>query len=137
MSFISDWRTPMKRDMDLIRELLLRFEDAPGEYVGRKVFAINGRTANEIDAHLALLEGAGHVEHPDPIQMFPNGVSIERGRRLTNSGHDFLDAVRDPEIWAKTKSGAVAVGGFTIDLLKDLAVGFLKKKVEDMTGVQL
>ena len=127
----------MKRDMDLIRDLLLRFEGAPEEFVGKKGLAVDGRTANEVDYHLALLEDAGYVEHPEPVQPFPGGVRFDHGRRLTNSGHDFLDAVRDPEVWAKTKSGAVAAGGFTIDLLKDLAKGFLKKKVEELTGVQL
>ena len=58
-------------------------------------------------------------------------------RCLTPAGHDFLDSVRDPETWAKTKKAAVGAGGFTLDLLKDLAKGFLKKQIEDRTGVRL
>jgi hypothetical protein len=57
--------------------------------------------------------------------------------RLSWAGHDFLDSVRDREIWAKTKNGALAAGGFTIDLIADLAKGFLKKQIEDRTGVEL
>jgi hypothetical protein len=57
--------------------------------------------------------------------------------KLTWSGHEFVDAVRDPVIWAKTRSGAKAAGGFTIDLLKDLAKGFLKTQIEERTGVKL
>jgi hypothetical protein len=45
--------------------------------------------------------------------------------------------VRDPKIWAKTKDGALAAGGFTVDLLKDLAKGFVKKQIEERTGVTL
>jgi hypothetical protein len=56
---------------------------------------------------------------------------------LTWEGHDFLDSVRDPKIWAKTKSGALAAGGFTVDLLKELAKGFIKKQIEERTGVKL
>ncbi len=58
-------------------------------------------------------------------------------RCLTWEGHDFLDSVRDPKIWAKTKDGALAAGGFTVDLLKDLAKGFVKKQIEERTGVTL
>jgi Hypothetical protein (DUF2513) len=58
-------------------------------------------------------------------------------RRLTWEGHDFLDAIRDPEIWCKTKSGAEEVGSFTFDLLKELAVGLIKTKIEQHTGVKL
>ena len=43
--------------------------------------------------------------------------------RLTPAGHDFLDSVRSPEVRKKTKIGAEAAGGFTMDLLKDLARG--------------
>ena len=53
------------------------------------------------------------------------------------AGHDFLDAVRDPEIWVRTRKGAEHVKGFTLDLLKDLAKGFLKKQLEEYTGVRL
>jgi len=57
--------------------------------------------------------------------------------RLSWAGHDFVDSVRSPEVWAKTKKGAEAAGGFTVDLLKDLAKGFIKKQIEDLTGVKI
>jgi Hypothetical protein (DUF2513) len=56
---------------------------------------------------------------------------------LTWAGHDFLDSIRDPKIWEKTKKGAEAAGGFTVDLLKDLAKGLVKKQIEEYTGVKL
>lgn len=52
-------------------------------------------------------------------------------------GHDFLDSIRDPDVWNKTKKGALAAGGFTLNLLNDLAKGFIKKKIEDSTGIML
>jgi hypothetical protein len=56
---------------------------------------------------------------------------------LTPAGHDFLDSVRDPKIWERTKRGAEAAGGFTIELMKDLATGFVRKQIEERTGVKL
>jgi len=41
------------------------------------------------------------------------GITFER---LSWEGHDYLDAVRDPEIWLKTKQGTEAIGAFTFDL---------------------
>lgn len=58
-------------------------------------------------------------------------------KRLTWQGHDFLDKVRDPEIWHATKEGAKKAGGFSLELLGALAKGFLKKKIEAHTGVDL
>jgi hypothetical protein len=49
----------------------------------------------------------------------------------------FLDTVRDPEIWKKTKEGAISAKGFTLDLLQDLAKGFIKKQIEERTGITL
>ena len=48
-----------------------------------------------------------------------------------------MDAVRDPEIWRKTKQGADAVGSFSFELVKQLASGFIKTKIEEHTGVKL
>ncbi|MDQ6867300.1 MAG: DUF2513 domain-containing protein [Pseudomonadota bacterium] len=42
--------------------------------------------------------------------------------------HDFLDSIRDPDLWNKTKKGAKAAGGFTMDLLADLAKGLIKRR---------
>jgi hypothetical protein len=143
----------MKRDMDLVRELLLKLESLPvgqetvmlmeeggSRYVRRefisgntKGFEIDGRTADEIDYHLALIREANLIECPGDTD-FTKRIPFSR---LTWSGHDFLDSVRDPEIWAKTKKGAEAAGGFTVDLLKDLAKGFIKKQIEEFTGVKL
>jgi hypothetical protein len=128
----------MKRDMDLIRELLLKLEVWPmerGDVVPiipeDKGFSSLGRSAHEIEYHLDLLLQAGFVDSPSQSNV---GIYF---RGITWEGCDFLDSVRDPKIWAKTKEGALAAGGFTVDLLKDLAKGFVKKQIEDRTGVQL
>jgi hypothetical protein len=65
------------------------------------------------------------------------GLRLPENIELEWAGHDFLDSVRDPEIWAKTKQGAETAKGFTVDLLKDLAKGLVKKQIEDYTGVKL
>jgi len=126
--------------MDLIRELLLKLEALPlrpGEIhlvSGHdEELAIEGRSADEIEYHLDLIREAGFIESPG-AQPINGGLTFQR---LSWSDHDFLDSVRNPETWAKTKKAAAGAGGFTVDLLKDLAKGFIKKQVEERTGIKL
>ncbi|MEA2994201.1 MAG: hypothetical protein QOD40_3121 [Alphaproteobacteria bacterium] len=129
----------MRRDMNLIRELLLKLESLPirsGGIVhispGDAEVAIQDYSEDQVGYHLSLLKEQRLIETPGSQPMI--GIIF---RRLTWEGHDFLDAVRDPEIWKKTKKGTEAVGSFTFELVKDLARGFIKTKIEEHTGVKL
>lgn len=129
----------MKRDMDLIRALLLKLEALPmqpGDVVhitpDADEIAIPGYDAAQIEYHLSQILAEGYVDDGGVRPMVGIGFLS-----LTPDGHDFVDSVRDPAIWAKTKQGAIAAGGFTLDLLKDLAKGFVKKQIEERTGVKL
>lgn len=126
----------MKRDMDLIRDLLLAIE-ADGQFNGLSIvepsigdLGITEDNFYVIAYHLTLLIEAGIIEGRD-------GMRMPMLRRLTWAGHDFVDSIRDPDVWMKTRKNAMAAGGFTVDLLSDLAKGFIRKKVEEMTGVKL
>jgi hypothetical protein len=129
----------MKRDMDLVRELMLRLESYPmnmGDVFslqpGDKELAVEDFTEHQIEYHLGLLREIGFIECPGSQPML--GITYAG---LTWAGHDFLDAVRDPEIWRKTKRGAEAAGGFTVDLLVDLAKGLIRTQIKKLTGVEL
>ena len=131
----------MERDMDLIRDLLLKIAG------GQKMFPtlssdeasilritletpMTREEAEKLKYHLDLLEQRGLIE----IEMRSSGYLV---KGLTWQGHDFLDSIRDPAIWEKAKNGASSAGGWTVDLLKDLAKGLVKKQIEEYTGVKL
>jgi Hypothetical protein (DUF2513) len=129
----------MKRDMDLIRELLLKLEAlpmGPGGIVTIAPYdeevAVPGYDPDQIDYHLSQICKSGFIDEGGAHPMVGIGFHC-----LTPTGHDFLDSVRDPEIWAKTKKGAEAAKGFTVAILKDLAKGLVKKQIEEFTGVKL
>lgn len=129
----------MCRDMDLIRELMLKLEAMPRTVgivhqltPGQGEMVVEGYSDDEIAYHMQLINEAGFLETKGA--MLSDDILFDR---LTWAGHDFVDSVRSPEVWAKTKKGAEAAGGFTVDLLKDLATGFIKKQIEDLTGVKL
>jgi hypothetical protein len=133
----------MRRDMDLVRELVLRIEAFPApdgpldSYwqldASQPAMKFEGYTDAEVNYHVRLLAQAGFLVGVKEL----GGSSDVMAKGLSWSGHDFAASVRDPEIWHATKEGAKKVGGFSVDLLVALAKGFIKKKIEDHTGVKL
>ncbi|MFZ5821179.1 MAG: DUF2513 domain-containing protein [Chloroflexota bacterium] len=93
----------MKRDMDLIRKILLTVEKEykPGEtfMFGLKVEDYDMPTIAE---HCDLLYQQGFLKAYKPthggdrIQIFTIG-------NITASGYDYLDLIRDDGVWDKTK----------------------------------
>lgn len=124
----------MKRDMNLIRDLLLEIE-ANDDGSGRDVkIATDGHSQQELTEHLFMLYEAGFIEGIDASHMQGRVLLVQR---LTWHGHEFLEVIRDQSIWEKTQDGMKQAGGFSIDLAKALAKGFIKKNVERYTGVEI
>lgn len=126
----------MKRDMDFIREILLDIEGQDGPQLSDLLPGpVSDEGYNKLAEHLRLLiDDAGLVTGIAAHSMAgKNWLDL----KLTWDGHEFLDTVRDDEIWARTKQGALAAGGFSLDLLAALAKGFVKKQIEEKTGVEL
>lgn len=129
-----------KRDMDLIRSILLDIEngkdwfettsDDTADALGIDGTGLSEADTERLEYHLTLLENGGFAE----FTKTGEGWIPER---LTWKGHDFADSVRDEEVWRRTKEGANAAKGFTVDLLGALAKGFVKKQIEDRTGIAL
>jgi Hypothetical protein (DUF2513) len=120
----------MKRDMDLIRSILLAFEKDESKRHGKRVIA-DLADDDQISMHLALLEDAGFLD-TQIIRMGVGGASLHSGWRLTWEGHEFIEKIRDPEIWTKTKAGATKVGSWSIKLISDIAAGIIKAKAAEL-----
>jgi hypothetical protein len=134
--------TALIRDMDLIRNLLLKIEKGersfsllsepeaialglPAENV------LSCEEASRMQYHLGLLEDAKFITKTD----YTGGTCVVDS--ITWDGHEFLDSIRDNDIWNRTKIGAKAVGSGGVDILKALAKGYIKKQIEEKTGVIL
>jgi len=122
-----------KRDLDRIREILLHVENETSKdgWVGiRDRVFFRDDDAYQID----LMKQAGFVDADSHAisRILPGRV------RISFAGHDYLDAVRDEGIWAQTKEAVKETGGSaTIEIAKTLALGFLKKKISQHTGIEL
>lgn len=96
----------MKRNMDLVRDLLLAFEaktDAAGVHAAD--VRIDGYTEDQIVLHLNIMAEAGLLVC-EPIRSSTNPDRILKTFvfDLSWKGHEFLDTIRDPAIWKVTCS---------------------------------
>ena len=122
----------MKRDMDLLRQLLLHIEEI-ADGLDSKIAGVEPHVVAE---HLRLLMEASLID----VLIVPDGSEVldhVEPTRPTWADHDFLDNIRDPEIWKQAKEGALAARGFTFELLGDIAKGFIRKQVEVRSGIAL
>ncbi|MCY4489730.1 MAG: DUF2513 domain-containing protein [Deltaproteobacteria bacterium] len=104
----------MKRDPELLRALLVEMESS---YSPTTVVTID-RSAEDWH-HFQLLCDEGLVDEIGQATF-----------RLTSSGHDFLDAIRDESRWQKVMGRVQQTGGdWTLGILKELALQFLKETV--------
>lgn len=110
----------MKRDMDVVRDLLLWME-AQDDHLFMLGELPHMGSFNATLAHVQMLESGGYLERT------PNGAY-----RISWLGFEFLDKVRDAEIWRKTKDGAQKVGSWSVKLLGDLATGYIRAKATEL-----
>lgn len=122
----------MKRDMDLIRGILLAAEEGTDTIDVQEGIAGIEATAEELEYHLNLMRQADLI-NVDAVSL--GGAYFLQG--LTWAGHDFLDTIRDPEVWKRTKDGASKVGGWSFGLLKDLATAYIKGEAKGRLGLDL
>lgn len=87
----------MKRDMDLIRKMILQIEDSPtGRWPGNKGF--EEYDPDQIGYHAYLIIDAGLATGIDMKRMNNTGPLYQLAH-LTSSGHDFAEAARNEFIW--------------------------------------
>lgn len=114
----------MKRDLDLIRKMLLAAEEAPSGFAPK--FEFEGYTDAQIGYHSYLLIDAGLASGADVTTHGSDGPEALLSS-LTWEGHEFIDAARDESRWNKAKSiVAEKGGGVTLDVLKALLVKLAK-----------
>ncbi|HWU62311.1 MAG TPA: DUF2513 domain-containing protein [Ensifer sp.] len=129
----------MKRDMDLIRELMLWLESQdlrPGMVRYLSAYdgdlTLDGYTPEQIDGHLELISRSGFIVNGESRPM--RGIAY---MGLEWIGHDFVDSVRDPDVWRATKNVVQKAKGFSVDLIVDIAKGVLKKKIFELSGIEI
>jgi hypothetical protein len=118
----------MKRDMDLVRKILLDATSQDDGYAGSNP-EIEGYTEDQIAHHIYLMEQAGLVEAADTStkgSSSPTAILTS----ITWKGHDFIDVARSNTVWGQAQEKAKSVGGsLTFDLMKELVVAVARSQI--------
>ncbi|MDM5209218.1 DUF2513 domain-containing protein [Cytobacillus kochii] len=109
----------MKRDMELVRNLLLLIEKNDDS----KELIIPEEWNREIVAyHLKILDQAGYVKNNT---KWADNKPMWLIASLTWDGHEFLDSIKNDNVWVKTKDGVkkkgLELGSIPFDVLKEFA----------------
>ncbi|MCY3807944.1 MAG: DUF2513 domain-containing protein [Gemmatimonadetes bacterium] len=118
----------MKRDMDLMRKILLAVEARPNPQ-SFDLVEIPGHQQEEVSYHVKLLGDAGYLDVYDRRALGPDGYRYAPSD-LTNAGHDFLDGIRSKSIWEAAKQKLHKIGGTApLDVVQSLLTSILKEKL--------
>lgn len=119
-------RLEVKRDMDLIREILLKIEDDPtlngSTFKAFEASDFEGRSQEEITYHVDLLFEA------DFIFGMPHANPLPAISRLKWKGHEFIGTIKDPEVWQSVKARLKGLPDVAISVIWEIAKAEFKKK---------
>lgn len=111
----------MRRDMDLIRRILIMVGDSPVP-LQSTVFVDEAHPFETVAYHIDLI-GQAHLADTSITRMSGDVIASAEVGPLTWDGNEFLDAIRSDTIWTRVKQRVGAtVGSTTIDVIKALAV---------------
>ena len=112
----------MKLDYDLIRNLLLRIEEDSDGHTNFSLFyffeAFPEVDKASIDYHLKYLYDAGFVEGSRDFII-----------DITPYGREYLDSIRDKNIWENTKKKFQPLGTVTFSVISDIAKSLVLKQL--------
>jgi hypothetical protein len=117
----------MKRDMEIIRSILLNVEDDKYQY-GERVH-LDGVSDVVCGHHVALIFDAGLAEGR-LLTSSSIGIAGAMIFRLTSAGHDFCDGIRQDTIWNKAREHILKPGAsYGLSILVEYVRVQVHKKV--------
>ena len=114
----------MKRDMDLIREILIQIADHEAGRPKSWQVHIESRDPFEVAEHLDLCVKRGLVEG---VKVSSHASRGYLDPKLTWDGHDFVEAARDDTRWMRAKQLVLMQGGALVMESLKLALAELAK----------
>jgi chorismate mutase len=127
------WEAKMKRDMDLVRLILLEIED---KYRSTAIYdlAIDGYDTEMVAYHCKILYEAGLISDYK-AQYADNEIYVFGVGSLTWDGNDFLEKIRDDSQWKKVKETITKKGlPLVVDTIKSVANALISATVEEITN---
>jgi len=119
----------MKRDIDIVRAILLEVEKQGG---GAEVETMSlPYPLEEVLYNADIMRDAGLIDAV-PLHGSDGSLKMLFIKRMTWDGHDFLDASRDETVWQKAKEKVLKpAGSWTFAVLAE----WLKSEVKARLGM--
>jgi hypothetical protein len=109
----------MKRDMNLVREILIKLENHnEKEFVG--YFTLEEYDDDLVTYHLGIMDDAGII---GGRFLYADDKMLWSSLKISWDGHEFLDAIKNENVWSKVKGVVQEKGGsIPFEILKALAI---------------
>ncbi|SDB61723.1 Hypothetical protein SAMN05660653_03226 [Desulfonatronum thiosulfatophilum] len=118
----------MKRDLDLVRKLLLYFEEKPDDRA-EECPLIEEYSSLEIKYHLLLMDEAGLLRCEREVTSTGRTIYV-LPMSLTWQGHEFLEAARNNEFWRRAKAIVCdKSGALSFEMLKSVLLHLAKESI--------
>ena len=119
----------MKRDMDLIRKVLFALEGREAD-IG-DTLSIEGYSMAEVAYHCSLLHDAGYVRGYKGFYA-SNELHYFGVGSLTWDGVEYLEKIRNENVWKKTKEIIIGKGlPLGIDVIKSVASSVISEMIRN------
>jgi len=122
----------VKRDVDLIRQIILQAEQANEKINAGAKFKVKGYDDILVAKHIELFVEADLLK-ARLTRTDTDGVVGAYVERLTWDGHEFLDAARNENVWNKAKVIIKEkVGTVSFEVLKTLLIKISKSLLNNL-----
>jgi CheY-like chemotaxis protein len=116
----------MKRDMDLIREILLYAEEhCPETRIRKTTINFDGVPGRTMDFHVKLLCDANMLETATHVTDGESYICS-----LTWKGYEFLDKIRDDKQWRQIKGILAKTGDFSFETVSQAASSLIAEQLK-------
>lgn len=117
----------MTKDLDLVRDLLLRTEES----------GFSSTDPNTV-YHIGLMREAGLVQAIITPKKWKDRFILGILKRLTPAGHNFLNAARNEMIWTRTKRNFIQPGlFFSLSLIADYLTQTERRVIVPMSEAEV
>ena len=111
----------MKRDMDLVRKILLAMEASPSGFAPAAL-PIDGYDEDAIGHHMYLMK-EGELVTAVVTTAYGRKSPVAVPLTITWKGHEFLAVTRNEKVWSKLKTELKERGlSLPFSLMQDLAI---------------
>lgn len=124
----------MKRDLDLVRDILLIAEGADGS-IDDGVFSDVCSDVRKLAFHIELMASRGLIVANvkwDGLTGIPISTEVDS---VTWEGYDYLDAIRSPRVWKRAKEVIRnTLGDASLAVVKETCAIVASKLIREQLG---